>query len=34
VVHAAGGKIVDRNGETNWRADTAITTNGRMIFRP
>jgi len=30
VVHAAGGRLNDRHGEVNWRADTAITTNGRL----
>lgn len=28
IVQAAGGKMVDRDGRVNWRADTAITTNG------
>mgnify|MGYP006268440723 CR=1 FL=1 len=30
VVHGAGGKVVDRNGESNWQADTAISTNGLL----
>ena len=31
VVHAAGGKIVDRSGNVNWRGDTAVTSNGLLI---
>lgn len=27
VVHGAGGRVVDRNGNVNWQADTAVTTN-------
>jgi histidinol-phosphatase len=27
VVHGAGGCVVDRDGNVNWRADTAISTN-------
>ena len=34
VVHGAGGKIVDRTGQTNWRADTAITSNGLLSVSP
>ena len=34
VVHAAGGRIVDRSGQTNWRGDTAITTNGSIAIEP
>lgn len=30
VVHAAGGRLTDRDGNVNWCADTAITTNGRL----
>ena len=28
IVTAAGGRLTDRHGIANWRADTAITTNG------
>ena len=34
VVHAAGGRLTDRDGNVNWRADTAITTNGRVALPP
>ena len=34
VVHAAGGRLTDRDGNVNWRADTAITTNGRVAIPP
>ena len=30
VVHGAGGKLIDRNGDVNWQADTAISSNGRV----
>lgn len=32
IVQAAGGRMVDRHGNANWRADTAITTNGRIAL--
>ena len=28
IVTAAGGRLTDRHGVANWRADTAITSNG------
>ena len=30
IVEAAGGRITDRFGTTDWQANTAITTNGRL----
>lgn len=30
IVHEAGGRLVDRRGEVNWRGDTAVTTNGPL----
>jgi len=30
VVHGAGGRVVDRDGNVNWRADTAVSTNGSI----
>ena len=30
VVHAAGGRLTDRDGGFNWRADCAVSTNGRL----
>jgi histidinol-phosphatase len=32
VVHGAGGRVVDRDGNVNWRADTAISTNGQFAL--
>jgi histidinol-phosphatase len=30
IVHGAGGQLTDRDGSVNWRADTAISTNGAV----
>ena len=32
VVHGAGGQVVDREGNVNWRADTAISSNGSLVI--
>jgi len=32
IVEAAGGRLVDREGRVNWRGDTAVTSNGRIVF--
>lgn len=31
IVHEAGGTLVDREGNVNWQADTAVTTNSRFV---
>lgn len=30
IVRAAGGRLTDRNGEDNWRANSAISSNGLL----
>ena len=32
VVHGAGGMLVDRDGNVNWQADTAISSNGLVVI--
>ena len=32
VVHGASGRIIDRDGNVNWQADTAISSNGLVVI--